>query len=405
MSSSVTTNLSFPDHLQVGIVCRLDNPGGVQSVAVSLIHGLNRQGIVPTVLWDVPPDKTVLAEKNAKATFERIPFLVNSQFLDRLPISLRYFLRIANCYSNTHLSTKFDFLYIFYNGFLVTDHTPHIRYLSGPPLLPQLDMVSPGLRGLPYRLFRWIYQHAARKVSPIYEFHAASNYVINSNYTKTLFHEAHGISLPVVYPPIDIKDRSFTHEDLDSRDSITFFSRFVDYKRPERVLDLAARYPDQRFVLMGGVRQKQRPYFNHLVEQAKKQQLKNVVFIENPSDERVAQELKRSRFFVFPTINEHFGIVTVEAIASGVIPYVHDSGGQKEIVNDPRLRFTDAEFFNKFEQLYHLSPANLNQIREQLHQHIQQFSEDSFIEKMLAYLEQPEQEDPVHELQTSALSK
>jgi glycosyltransferase involved in cell wall biosynthesis len=141
------------------------------------------------------------------------------------------------------------------------------------------------------------------------------------------------------------------------------------------------------------------------VEQANQQQLKNVVFIENPSDEKVAQELRRSRFFVFPTINEHFGIVTVEAIASGVIPYVHDSGGQKEIVNDPRLRFTDAEFHTKFEQLYHLSPANLNQIREQLHQHIQQFSEASFIEKMLAYLEQPEQEDPVHELQTSALSK
>ena len=36
---------------------------------------------------------------------------------------------------------------------------------------------------------------------------------------------------------------------------------------------------------------------------------------------------------------EPFGITTVQGIAAGCIPIVHNSGGQKEIVQDVDLRF------------------------------------------------------------------
>ena len=64
--------------------------------------------------------------------------------------------------------------------------------------------------------------------------------MINSHFTAGLFEQAHGVRLPVVHPPIDVSDRSYDPADLPARDTLTFFSRIVDYKRPEIVLQLAA---------------------------------------------------------------------------------------------------------------------------------------------------------------------
>jgi hypothetical protein len=37
--------------------------------------------------------------------------------------------------------------------------------------------------------------------------------------------------------------------------------------------------------------------------------------------------------------NEHFGMAVAEMVKGGMIPFVSDSGGQVEIVEDYRLRF------------------------------------------------------------------
>ena len=80
-------------------------------------------------------------------------------------------------------------------------------------------------------------------------------------------------------------------------------------------------------------------------------------------------------------------MTTAEAIASGAIPFVHNSGGQREIVPDERLRFTDDEFISKFQALLELPETEQNQIRSHLSEHIRQYSEEIFIEKMLAFLD------------------
>lgn len=371
---------------RVGIVQRLDLPGGVQSVALSIIKGLNAHNIIPDILWDVPPKPEMLEEKGLLAHFQPVKFPIPTRTLDRVPVTARHILRTVNLLSSRQLSQSYDFFFIFYNGFLVNDGTPHLRYLSGPPLLPQLETASPGLRGLPIRSFRWAYHRWLHHYLPVYDFHRNSHYVINSQFTAQLFEEAHGIRLQVVHPPIDLSGRGFHPDDLSRRDTITFFSRFVDYKRPEMVLALAERYPDIRFVLMGGVKSTNRDYFDGLQAQAKRANLQNAEFIANPSDEQVREELARTRIYVFPTINEHFGMATAEAIGSGALPFVHDSGGQREIVPDPRLRFTDEVFFERFSELLRLPETELNAIRIALHENVQRFSEDAFIEKILSMM-------------------
>lgn len=369
---------------RVAIVYRLDRMGGVQSVAHTLIRGLNRRGIIPDILWDLPPDSRLMAERGLQARYQPVKFAVPSKRIDRLPNTLRYLAWVPNLVRSRELPERYDFYYIFYNGFLVEPGEAHVRYLSGPPLLPQLQEETRA----PFRALRWLYRRALRRRWPVYEYHREDHYVINSHFTAGLFEQAHGVRLPVVHPPIDVSDRSYDPADLPARDTLTFFSRIVDYKRPEIVLQLAARHPELRCVIMGGVAPVRRPYFEQLQALARSLGRPDAVFLDNPSNQRVREELARTRFYVFPGINEHFGMTTVEAIASGAVPFVHDSGGQREIVHLPELRFRDEDLPGKFDGLAAYPEGELARLRSGLAGHIRQFSAESFTAKMLALLDE-----------------
>lgn len=385
--------VSPPSTQRVAVIGRVTQPGGVQSVILSLLKGLNERGITPDLVWDLPPNAEMLAAKGVRVNYQPIRFSAASRLLDQVPATLRYVLETGRFSNQQDLPHPYDFYYIFTNSFIITNQAPHLCYLNGPPLLPQLEAVSPGLRGMPFRLLQHVYHTWLSQRFPVYEYHRDLQYVINSEYTARLFEEAHGVRLPVVHPPIDLSGRKFSAGDLVQRDAITFFSRFVDYKRPEMVLQLAERYPNQRVVMMGGVKPANRAYFESLRKTAESCGLSNTTFLANPGNDQVKEVLARTRFYVFPAINEHFGMATAEAIASGAIPFVHDSGGQREIVADPRLRFTDDQFLNGFAHLIHFPVDVLNEIRYRLRDHVNQFSEEVFIEKMLAFNQQLNRQD------------
>lgn len=373
--------------LRVAIVARLTEPGGVQSVALSMIKGLNSRGIVPDVLWDVKPSASLLASAGVRAGFRHVWFPLNTFVIDKMPLSLRYLAFLANSVDGRRFRGEYDWAFTVNQIFVFPEDFPHVYYLSGPPLLPQLDPPPPGVRGIPLALFKAFYRTFLRKRRPIYDYQPGSTFVINSHYTARLFKEAHGVELPVVHPPINITGRSFEAGDLARRDSVVFFSRIVYYKRPEFIMELARRHRNFRYVIMGGVQPHRRPYFEDLRQHAEQEGL-GIVFIDNPSDRQVRAELARAKFYVFPAKNEHFGMTTPEAIASGAIPFVHNSGGQVEIVIDDRLRFEDAEFAAKFSALAEMPGNALEEIRATLSSHIRQYSEDSFIARMLVYLDQ-----------------
>lgn len=371
---------------RVAIVYRMTEPGGVQSCVLSLIRGLNRKGIEPDLLWDLPPSPSLLARARANANYRPMPLAVPSRLIDQMPDSLRYLAWIANVVDGERFGGDYDAIYSFFNGFLMPEGVPHLYYLSGPPLLPQLETFGAGLRGVPARAFRWVYKEFLRRRHPVYEYHRNCNYVINSLYTARLFQEAHGVALPVVYPPIDLSGRAFGEDDLKQRDSLLFFSRIVAEKRPELVLELAERHPGLRCVVMGGVPPHRRSYLEGLKRRARERGVA-AVFHANPTEETVRQELARAKYYVFPAVGEHFGMTTPEAIASGAIPFVHDSGGQREIVPDARLRFSDEDRHAKFEELLQLPERELREVRARLLLHVNQFTEDAFLDRILPYLE------------------
>jgi hypothetical protein len=79
-------------------------------------------------------------------------------------------------------------------------------------------------------------------------------------------------------------------------------------------------------------------------------------------------------------------MTTVEAIAHGALPLVHNSGGQREIVPFADLRFEDQEMFEQFDRILSMPNAEQNQLRLKLTRHIQQFRESVSVGKLLSYL-------------------
>ena len=98
------------------------------------------------------------------------------------------------------------------------------------------------------------------------------------------------------------------------------------------------------------------------------------------------EHLYKAKFYVFTAKDEHFGITTVEAMMHGAIPFVHNSGGQKEIVPFEELRFEDEEFISKFDILINKNEQALDDIRNKMSKHLQKFEEFVFIDKMLSFI-------------------
>lgn len=64
----------------------------------------------------------------------------------------------------------------------------------------------------------------------------------------------------------------------------------------------------------------------------------------NLSREQLSSLLAENRFGLHAKIDEHFGMAPAEMARAGCIPFVHDSGGQVEIVDgDERLRYGSTE--------------------------------------------------------------
>jgi len=64
--------------------------------------------------------------------------------------------------------------------------------------------------------------------------------------------------------------------------------------------------------------------------------------LENLKRDELLAEVSQHRYGIHPMLEEHFGIAPAELQRSGCIPFVHDSGGQVEIVGrDERLTFQD----------------------------------------------------------------
>ncbi len=283
--------------MKVAVITRLTNPGGIPSCALSLIRGLNARNITPDLIWDLPPSTRLLEQWGASANHRVIPFRIPTLTVQKLPESLRYLAWILNAVDGKKALAGYDFVYTF-NQVYMLEGLRHLYYVAGPPLIPVLDVPPPGIKALPLKLFKWLYRNWFRRKKPIYDYLPDCRLVICSQYTADLFQKAHGVSLPVIPPPIRMPDQP-VDDDLSGRDTVLFFSRIVPYKRPDLMLEIASRRPELRWVVMGGNEDHQRPYLEWLQGEVGRRRLQ-IEFIVNPDEQTVRRELHESPVLLLP---------------------------------------------------------------------------------------------------------
>jgi len=173
--------------------------------------------------------------------------------------------------------------------------------------------------------------------------------ICNSRFTKGFIDKEYGVKSEVVYPPVGVKEfKPGKKEDIIL--SVGRFSRLMQAKRQDVLIDgfkqtrkgdksrLISRY---KLILAGGTDVGKDEAFEKLKKEARGQPIE---IIENPPFTELKKLYAQAKIFWHaagfgtdenkePEKVEHFGIVTVEAMAAGCVPVVINKGGQPEIVS------------------------------------------------------------------------
>lgn len=358
-------------------------PGGIQTCLVELVGGLNARGIVPNIVWDEPFDLGFIGANNLKIESDIQALAISSSLLRSLPAwlagRLSYFSRR---YSDFGLQ-RYDFVYNFMPEVRIPPGVPNLCYVCGPGFLTLPDQRKTEETSILRRLKRYLARITMPGISP----DPNANYVTLCGWIAELWYKKYGVSIKTLWPPM--RKRVLSETSIE-RSGFLFLSRIVPAKNPESMLALAEAFPSERITIAGVVDKlnSNSIYVETLRKKIKDQNLQNVEIIENPAEADVAKLFSSHEYFVFPAAWEHFGIVTVEAIRAGLIPIVHDSGGQREIVPHTELKYSsEKELIVKVGELLNKTREWKGEVLAELYLHAEQGVPERYVQAMLSHLE------------------
>jgi 3-hydroxyisobutyrate dehydrogenase and related beta-hydroxyacid dehydrogenases len=168
--------------------------------------------------------------------------------------------------------------------------------------------------------------------------------LVNSKWTAGEFRNFYGVRAEVLHPPASGKYSEVPWE--DRADEFVCVSRLEAVKNHLRMLEILrrvrVRHGQIRFRIIG-------TRSNNRSGAAYYQELRRAVdgnadWVELEGDvsrAELAQRLSHARYGIHLMPGEHFGMAVAEMLRAGMIPFVHNSGGQVEIADQPELLFQD----------------------------------------------------------------
>jgi len=201
----------------------------------------------------------------------------------------------------------------------------------------------PGYRGNTSVLYE-IYDHLCNIISGFStERVRQSRLLTNSDWTANLIEEIYNTETEVVYPPIDVDE--FSNPAWEQRESgFVMIGRLSPEKRILRsikIIDKLHEFNSDIHIHIIGT--KEDTEYSDKVEQYADR--RDYVYIDSECDRKdLIERIQQHKYGIHGKEFEHFGMVVAEMVAGGTIPFVHDSGGQTDIVlNDDRLIYNDVE--------------------------------------------------------------
>lgn len=159
----------------------------------------------------------------------------------------------------------------------------------------------------------------------------ADKIVTNSYYTAAMIKKVYHRPAAVIYPGVDIDK----YRPMQQKEGFIFtIGRLTKFKNIDLIIKVLAllRKDGVQMRLMVGGDGEERPNLMKLVNKLELRE--QVEFVGKLTDDDVCKYMSRAKFVVFPTTNEPFGLVPLEAMACGTPVIVSDTGGPKETVID-----------------------------------------------------------------------
>lgn len=348
--------------------------GGERDVA-TLIEGLNEYRCTPDVYSEM---------FSSISRIERL-FQKKIEYNERL-INRNFFWKIISDFFRNPLSeklSKYEFVLDFTGKPPLINKNNYIKYLY---FLTDDRSYS----NLTYKLIKKLYSFlnnlGIRKFSLI---QSEVLTITQSRYIQSEVYRKTGKLLHIIYPPVNVK--YFKSTNSERLKNIISIGRLSYEKNQVEQIYLAKLLPNLSFFITGSSNRNTSKYVRYLKRIIADLKLRNVQIIQDVPAAQLRDLLKKSLFFLHTTKFEHFGISTVEAIASGCIPIVHDSGGQVEIVPFKKLRFQKIEEAARLiDDLCTGRPEVIVHLRDRLQSHIYKYDEKFFKSRFLNLLNMSE---------------
>ena len=248
-------------------------------------------------------------------------------------------------------------------------------------------------------------QKLSSKINYYFKSKFLTNIICNSQFTARFQPPQFKNKTLVVYPPVDVEKFSPDKHKENIILSVGRFDNILNAKKQDLLIDafkeLKLNHPsfDWKLILAGGslIDPEKNAYLKLL---QKKSIGLPVEFAINPPFEVLQKIYSKAKIYwhaagfdvdedIHPENTEHFGIVIVEAMASGLVPVVISHGGIPEIVDNGVNGFlwkTQTELINKTEKLINDSDT-LNRMSQQSLINCQQFSKDNFEKKLIGIIQ------------------
>lgn len=362
------------------------NPcGGGELVALATMELLKELGYYTVLITTEPTDwKRVekLTGHRIRPDEEKttIPFKLGKfGVYQRLLSTIGYMLYKGKCdlSINTHgdiLPIPTDIIYIHFPTFLfLTDEYMFEKYSSSlfwkTYYIPYMSME------------KFLVQRALSRLR-------STAVLTNSSYSAKAIRKYIGVEPLVVYPPVDI-DKFLLGALCGSReDIIVSCGRYSMEKRYHFILDIAKHLPEYRFYIIGSISSpSSRDYYNRVRAMKEKHGLDNVELLVDYPRTKQIMLYSHAKAYMHAMIGEHFGISIVEAMASGLVPVVHKSGGAwMDIVDYGRYGYGYSSLDEAVEAV-EKAVKNYWSLREKMVNRAKQFTKEVFMEKMKKIIE------------------
>jgi glycosyltransferase involved in cell wall biosynthesis len=223
---------------------------------------------------------------------------------------------------------EFDLVISTYNE--VTTDRPSILYIHHP----LYDRTGLGHDPRSTGAIRGAYKYICSKIARISEEKVRPNtMLVNSEWTGKVVGEIYHVRPKTVYPPVDTSEFSPPPAEQQEHGfvSIGRISPDKNVLRNIKIIEQLREHGyDTHLHLIGPT-----PHQKYLAEV--KDQIENCSFIHLESEisrEELVQMIQKHRYGLHGKEHEHFGIVVAELVAGGTVPFIPNSGGQCEIIDD-----------------------------------------------------------------------